>query len=459
MDSVIESLYGLGHDSAQLIVVKGKVDGKVCNDVLIDPGASSNFVRRDWVESQGLREQSLRTPLNVKLADDQVVNRRMGGVAVKSMTTQGSSAPCTLVVMEQLAHQVILGLPWLKRAGVVVTYGDVIHWNDRPLFPLTLAEEDEGQPQLYGVKVAPDHEQVMKELLTKYQRAFSKDLPRRTHVMNKNAIQCRITLKDPNCQPVRSKQRRRSPKDTQTLIGCVREMEAAGLIQKSESPWSSQPVLVRKVRDGIVLDEKRPCWDYRWVNELIFGDAYSLPLPEDMFDKLQGCRLFSKLDLTKGFWQIPLDEASKKILAMDTPLGLYEPNSMPFGMKNAPAVFQREMQRVLKDRLYQGVMVFIDDILIYSKTAEEHAELVEWVLRRLRRRVITLTPTSASSSSTRCRSWGMWSVSAAWLCSSTRCERSLSGRSHAIRRTCGPSSASRAIIVSSSPATVTSRRR
>ena len=93
--------------------------------------------------------------------------------------------------------------------------------------------------------------------------------------------------------------------------------------------------------------------------------------------------LFSKLDLTKGFWQIPMEEASKKVLAMATPLGLYEPNYMPFGMKNAPAVFQREMQRVLRDKLYRGVMVFVDDILIYSKTAEEHAELVEWVLRRL----------------------------------------------------------------------------
>ena len=102
-----------------------------------------------------------------------------------------------------------------------------------------------------------------------------------------------------------------------------------------------------------------------------------------MFDKLQGSRLFSKLDLTKGFWQIPLDEASRKLLAMATPLGLYEPLVLPFGMKNAPAVFQREMQRVFRDRLYRGVMCFIDDILIYSKTAEEHAEMVEWVLKRL----------------------------------------------------------------------------
>ena len=142
-------------------------------------------------------------------------------------------------------------------------------------------------------------------------------------------------------------------------------------------------MLVRKVRDGIVLDEKRPCWDYRGVNELIHSDAHPLPLPEDMFDKLQGCKFFSKLDLTKGFWQIPVEKASRRILAMATPLGLYEPRFMPFGMKNAPAVFQREMQRILGERLYKGVMVFIDDILIYSWTAEEHAEIVEWVLQRL----------------------------------------------------------------------------
>ena len=77
---------------------------------------------------------------------------------------------------------------------------------------------------------------------------------------------------------------------------------------------------------GVELKEKRPCWDYRRVNDLIKGDAFPLPLPENMFDALQGSRVFSKLDLTKGFWQIPLDETSKPVLAMSTPLGLMEPN-------------------------------------------------------------------------------------------------------------------------------------
>ena len=86
----------------------------------------------------------------------------------------------------------------------------------------------------------------MKSILQKHQAAFSKDLPRRSAAAMKNAIRCKITLKDPNCRPVVSRERRRSPKDVQTLIDAVKEMEAAGLIQKSDSPWSSQAVLVRR---------------------------------------------------------------------------------------------------------------------------------------------------------------------------------------------------------------------
>lgn len=373
------------HENSELIVVRGVVEGRRCRDMLVDTGASSNFIRRDWALSHRLRVDELRTPLDVTLADGTFAGQLTGIVNVKSLETQGSSAPCTLLVMDQLSHHVILGMPWLRRAGVSLCLGKVTTWNGKPLLPLNGASNNCGKPPvLQSVNVAAGYEDTMAPLLRKYSSVFSRELRRRSDEALQRAIHCRIQLKEPNCRPVVSRERRKSPLDTQTLIGQVKEMEAAGLIQPSVSPWSSQPLLVKKVRDGVELPEKRPCWDYRWVNDRIVSDAHPLPLPEDMFDKLQGCRLFSKLDLTKGFWQIPLDKASREILAMATPLGLYEPLFMPFGMKNAPAVFQREMQRVLRDRLYSGVMVFVDDILIYSKTAEEHMELVDFVLRRLR---------------------------------------------------------------------------
>ena len=84
------------------------------------------------------------------------------------------------------------------------------------------------------------------------------------------------------------------------------------------------------------------------------SDAFPLPLPDQIFDQLKGCRLFSKMDLLKGFWQIPLENESQALLAFSTPLGLKQPLFMPFGVKNAPAAFQREMQRVLRESCKGG---------------------------------------------------------------------------------------------------------
>jgi hypothetical protein len=380
--SIVGSLAVLEHDSSDLIVVHGSVNGQRCRDVLVDPGASSNFVRRDWALSQRLPVQQLKTPLAITMGDGHVIHQ-VGAVRIPSMDAQGSSAPCTLLVMDQLNHHIILGMPWLRRAGVTVEFGEVMRWNGKPMLRMQMRSDSGPQLHTIKAKIAPEYEKIVTGLMTKYSRAFSKELPRQPTGTKEHAVHCTLTLKDPKSRPVVCPERRYSPADFQTQIDFVIEEERAGRIQKSQSPWKSQLVMVRKMRDGVELSEKRPCIDLRRVNDLIAADAHPLPLPEDMFAKLKGCKVFSKLDLTKGFWQIPMDKLSKELLAFSTPLGLYEPNSMPFGMKNAPAIFQREMTRVFKDRLWNGVMVFIDDILIYSKTPEEHAEILEWVLKTL----------------------------------------------------------------------------
>ena len=412
-----ESLQAISHDSSALLVFGGWLGGERCHSVLVDAGASSNFVSSSWVRRHKLKVEQLSRPLEVVLADGRTMGSLTGAVQVDDALVNGSSAPCRLVVMDQLSHDVILGLPWLRAAGVVLGCGPVITWNSKPL-PLRRqgpdidapgpAAEDCVQPQavaamksgadgraavdcaqpqaVAAMKVGAEHEQLFAPLREKYGSVFCEDLaqiPRRSAAAMKGKVHYTIRLVSSNCRPRADRERRRSPKDVQTLIEAVREMEQAGLIEDSVSPWSAQAVLVPKKRDGVVLDEKRPCWDYRGVNELTVPDSHPLPLPEVMFDHLQGSCIFSKLDLLKGFWQIPVDEKTKELLAFSTPLGLKQPTHMPFGVRNAPATFQREMQRVLRDRLYKGVMVFVDDILIYSSTAEEHRELVEFVLRRL----------------------------------------------------------------------------
>jgi RNase H-like domain found in reverse transcriptase/Reverse transcriptase (RNA-dependent DNA polymerase)/Integrase zinc binding domain/Chromo (CHRromatin Organisation MOdifier) domain/gag-polyprotein putative aspartyl protease len=368
------------HDSAQLIVISAVIDGHRCDDVLVDAGASSNFVREDWVKEASLPVKRMRGALKVTLADGKVAARLTHAVQVQSLQIQGSSAPCTLTVMGQLSHQVIVGLPWLRRAGVAIDYKH-LRWNGQPIHRAWSKGVD--GVQLQELIVDPEHTQRMKAILTEYPAAFSRELRPRTVEDIAKAIKATVTLRDPNVRPARDRERRKSPADIAALTAAVQEMLDKGLIRPSSSEWVSQAVMVKKYRDGVELKEKRPCWDYRRVNDLIKGDAFPLPLPENMFDVLQGSRVFSKLDLTKGFWQIPLDEASKAILAMSTPIGLMEPNYMPFGMKNAPAIFQREMQRVFMVRLGNAVLVFIDDILIFTKTVEEHEEAVRWVLRRL----------------------------------------------------------------------------
>jgi transposase InsO family protein len=376
------SLKTVTHQTSGLIVVCGTLDGRRCRDMLVDTGASSSFIRRDWALSHRLPVRELSSPLDVTLANGTLAGRLTGVVVAKSLDSQGSSAQEKLLVMDELSHHVILGMPWLTRAGVDLRLGDPCTWNGKPLLHVDV-RGGKGRV-LQSMTIASGFEGTMARLLRKYSDVFSAQLRRRSPEAEQRSIKCTLRLKDKNCRPVVCRERRRSPADTLTMKGQTREMLDAGLIRPSVSPWSSQVLLVKKVRDGVELPEKRMCIDLRQVNDLIESDAYALPLPEDLFDKLTGCRVFSKLDLTKGFWQIPMDEASRALLAFSTPEGLMEPLKMPFGMKNAPAVFQREMQRVLSERLHSGVVVFVDDILIYSKTAEEHEELVEFVLRRLK---------------------------------------------------------------------------
>ena len=382
----------LVHDSCPLIIVGGKVDGRRCDDVLVDGGASSNFVRRSWAKQQRLRVRPLSHPIEVTLANG-VSIRIAEAVRVKSLNVVGSTAGGVLLVLDSLSHDVVLGLPWLQSAQVTIDFGQGT-WNGLPVHMVSADPVNSGgstprlsqlsQLQLSGMKISLEHQSRMEAILAKVGSVFSTELPRGGAAKTGRAVQCEVTLRDSTCQPAADQERRRSQRDIDTLIAATKEMEQAGLIRPSKSEWRAQAVLVKKFRDGVELPERRPCWDYRGLNLLVRKDSFPLPLTDDLTDKLTGSVVFSKIDLLKGFWQIPMDEKSKHLLAFSTPIGLYEPNYMPFGYKNAPAVFQREMQRVLRDRLMKGVLVFIDDILIYSKTVEEHGEMVEWVLTRLR---------------------------------------------------------------------------
>ena len=171
----------------------------------------------------------------------------------------------------------------------------------------------------------------------------------------------------------------------------VLKMKDQNIIVDSDSPWSSPPVLVRK-KDGSI----RFCIDYRKLNAVTVADKYPLPRIDDVLDELSQGRFFSVIDLKAGYWQIPMRQQDAPKTAFQTIDGHYHFTVMPFGLKNAPATFQRMMDVVLSGLKWKGLMVYMDDIVLYSKTAEEHLYVLEGVLQRLAKAGLKINPKKTS---------------------------------------------------------------
>jgi hypothetical protein len=155
----------------------------------------------------------------------------------------------------------------------------------------------------------------------------------------------------------------------------IDELLEKGYIRPSTSPWSA-PVLFVEKKDGT----RRMCIDYRALNEVTIKNKYPLSRIEDLFDQLRGANVFSKIDLRSGYHQLRIRPSDIPKTSLITKYGLYEFTIMSFGLTNAPAFFMNLMNSVFMDYLDKFVVVFIDDILIYSQSEEEHVDHLKMVL-------------------------------------------------------------------------------
>ena len=167
----------------------------------------------------------------------------------------------------------------------------------------------------------------------------------------------------------------------------INNMLSAGVIEPSCSPWSSPIVLVRK-KDGSL----RFCIDFRKVNEVTVKDSYPLPRIDDTLDMLGGATWFSTLDLASGYWQIEVEAADRDKTAFSTHQGLFQFKVMPFGLCNAPATFERLMDKVLGGLKWESCLVYLDDVIVYGKTFPEHIGRLEDVIKRLGEAGLKLSP-------------------------------------------------------------------
>ncbi|GJS79654.1 putative reverse transcriptase domain-containing protein [Tanacetum coccineum] len=168
--------------------------------------------------------------------------------------------------------------------------------------------------------------------------------------------------------------------EMEELSGKLKELQDKGFIRPSSSPWGALVLFVKK-KDGSF----RICIDYRELNKLIVKNRYPLPRIDDLFDQLQGSQFFSKIDQRSGYHQLRVHEDDIPKTAFRTRYGHFEFTVMPFGLTNAQAIFMDLMNRVCRPYLDKFVIVFIDDILIYSKTQEEHVEHLRLVLELLKK--------------------------------------------------------------------------
>ncbi|GBG75846.1 hypothetical protein CBR_g21090 [Chara braunii] len=172
---------------------------------------------------------------------------------------------------------------------------------------------------------------------------------------------------------------RMSPAELDELRRHLKEFTEKGWIRPSTSPYGA-PVLFIPKKGGPL----RMCIDYRGLNAITVKNAEPLPRIDDLLDRVQGCRYFTKIDLKSGYHQIAVRPEDQHKTAFQTRYGLYEFVVMPFGLCNAPGIFQHAMNRIFHDYLDKFIVVYLDDILIFSRTVEEHAEHLKIVLGLLR---------------------------------------------------------------------------
>ena len=230
-------------------------------------------------------------------------------------------------------------------------------------------------------ELSPEEQESARQVLLDYSEVFS-DMPGSTHLLKHD-------IKLINDEPFRVKGYAIPFHSKELVVQELDKMLSLGVVEPSNAPTSSPIVLIKK-KDGSV----RFCIDFRTINRISIFDAEPMPNMEEIFCKVSGYKFFSKLDCTKGYWQVPLTDKAKPLTAFETPRGLFQFKAMPFGLVNAGATYCRLMRMVLQD--VRNVESFVDDIIVFSETWEDHVKTLREVIQRLREAGLTAKPSKCA---------------------------------------------------------------
>lgn len=395
--------------------------------ILIDSGASDNFISKSFISDTNINSEHCTAALEVTLADGREcsVNRVVKSIDI---TIGEYVDKMDIKVLDLAAYDVILGMPWLEKYNPSIDYrfkrvtmyanGTVTHLrsptttnNKTPsfyahshvskrlqkgsqastsaakLFCISAKQLRKQHSKIDsafiavitskdGVMSISDHSNDKHPLLQKYSDVFPADLP--VGLPPQRSIDHKIEVL-PGSEPPSRATYKMSATELDELKKIIHELLEHGFIQPSLSPYGA-PVLFVKKKDGSI----RMCVDYRALNKITVKNKYPLPRIDELLDRLKGAKYFSKIDLRSGYHQVRIEESDVPKTAFRTRYGHFEFLVLPFGLTNAPATFMHMMQSIFRPHLDDFVIVFLDDILIYSKTRDEHEQHVEKVLQLLR---------------------------------------------------------------------------
>ncbi|CAA0811007.1 Uncharacterized mitochondrial protein AtMg00860, partial [Striga hermonthica] len=390
-------------DQAEAAQQPGTMSGMVVlNDIpvfaLFDTGATHTFISRRCLDAIGVHAVTAVDPLEVSLASGRKIVTSAKASDL-SLSIGGRALTSDAFVLEMRDFDLILGMDWLS------FYHAVIRCHDREItlylsgdesitffgsrnrslpYVVSMAKATKllrrGNCQGYLVSLVDDSQKARSPhdvpIVREFVDVFPDELPGGPP---NRQVEFSIDL-IPGAGLVSKAPYRMAPKELQELKTQIQELLRLGFIRPSVSPWGA-PILFVKKKDGSM----RMCIDYRDLNRLTIKNKYPLPRIDDLFDQLRGACVFSKIYLRSDYHQLKIKESDIAKTAFRTRYGHYEFVVMPFGLSNAPAVFMDLMNRIFHPYLDQFVIVFIDDILIYSKSQKEHEEHLRVVLETLRR--------------------------------------------------------------------------
>ncbi|QRV77353.1 Retrotransposable element Tf2 protein [Ceratobasidium sp. AG-Ba] len=344
---------------------------------MLDSGVSSVFINKEIVQDFQLFKKKLDKPRRLKVIDGREINSgQVEHYVTLNLRIFDHEEEVDTYVVNVGNHNLVLGMAWLKR------HNPAIDWDRKSLVsssPYCSKNCLHTSPRVKSGK--PDLEiAATSELPARYSE-FSKIFTEEeiSPLPPHRPYDCEIVLK-PDAVPCHGPIYSLGPREDEELRKTVSKQLKAGLICPSKSLMGSPVIFVKKKNGSL-----RMCIDYRKLNDMTVKNVYPLPRSNDLTEKLQGAKIFSKFDLKWGYNLVHIKEGDEWKTAFKTCYGLFEYLVMPFGLTNTPATFQHFMNDIFRNILDVYVIIYLDDILVFSKDEANHEKHVREVLSRLQK--------------------------------------------------------------------------